>query len=123
MIIRDRKRIASIKHRLLDSLKKEHAFWSYEQESVILSNIDDSQLIAMTMRHLDLPEIELLFNLYSFKKIKSAWQKQLVPEGDYLYTLNRFFAWYYFKAKHPDRYLKALQTRHFNRMFDTPQDI
>ena len=96
MIIRDRKRIASIKHKLLDSLKKEHAFWSYEQESVTLSNIDDSQLIAMTMRHLDL------------------------PEGDYLYTLNRFFAWYYFKAKYPDRYLKALQPRHFNRMFDTP---
>lgn len=49
MIIRDRKRIASIKHKLLDSLKKEHAFWSYEQESVTLSNIDDSQLSCPLM--------------------------------------------------------------------------
>lgn len=39
-----------------------------------------------------------------------------MPEGEYLYTLNRFFAWYYFKAKRPDAYLKSLQTRHLNAM-------
>jgi len=69
------------------------------------------------MRHLDLPQIGLLFSIFSRKKIKEAWKRLLVPEGDYLYTLNRFFAWYYFDAKRPDAYLKSLTTRHFNQMF------
>lgn len=116
MIIRSIKRVQAIKADLLDSLKKEHAFWSYAPESVSINNISDEELIAQTMRHLDMPEIAKLFSIYSKKKIKSAWQRLLVPEGDYLYTLNRFFAWYYFDAKNPDAYLKSLQTRHINRL-------
>lgn len=104
------------KSRLLDMLKKENAFWSYEPDSVSSDSISDDQLIAMTMRHLDLPEIKELFKIYSKNKIKNAWKKLLVPEGDYLYTLNRFFAWYYFDAKRPDAYIKSLQTRHLNRL-------
>lgn len=117
MIIRQKDKCNEIKHSLLDKLKEENAFWSYAPETVTLSNIADDQLIAMTMRHLDLPEIKQLFLIYSKRKIKSAWQRILVPEGDYLYTLNRFFAWYYFKAKRPDAYLKSLQTRQLNRAF------
>lgn len=66
------------------------------------------------MRHL--PEIKQFFLIYPKKAIKSAWIRLLVPEGDYLYTLNRFFAWYYFKAKRPDAYLKSLITRHINSL-------
>ncbi len=68
------------------------------------------------MRHLDLPEIKQLFEIFSFSKIKHAWKTILIPEGHYLHTLNRFFAWYYFKAKRPDAYLKSLYTRHFNTL-------
>lgn len=109
-----RNEIKELKCKLLDQLKEEHAFWSYEPASVSLDNIDDDQLIAYTMRYLDLKEIELLFKMFSYDKIKRAWKMLLVPEGEYLYTLNRFFAWYYFKAKRPDAYLKTLQTRHLN---------
>ncbi len=116
MVIRNVNKISEIKQTLFNQLKEEHAFWSYRPDSVQLSKIDDDQLIAMTMRYLDLPEIKLLFSIFSFKKIKSAWRKLLVPEGEYLYTLNRFFAWYYFKAKNPDQYLKSLQTRHLNKI-------
>jgi hypothetical protein len=70
------------------------------------------------MRYLDLDEIKQLFDIYSYKKIKDAWKAILVPEGEYLYTLNRFFAWYYFKAKNPDAYLKSLQTRHLNALIN-----
>lgn len=105
-----------IKAFLLEQLKKEHAFWSYSPDSITVGNIGDDELIALTMRYLDLKEIAMLFKLYSGKKIKAAWKKLLVPEGDYLYTLNRFFAWYYFKAKNPDSYLKSLQTRHLNSL-------
>ncbi len=109
--------VNEIKGDLLRQLKEESAFWSYALESVTLESITDDQLIALTMRYLDLDEIKQLFLIFSFKKIKGAWRRLLVPEGEYLYTLNRFFAWYYFKAKNPDAYLKSLQTRHINSMF------
>lgn len=106
-----------IKEFLLSKLKEENAFWSYDPSSVTLENYSDSQLIADTFRYLDLAEIKLLFEIYPYKKIKDSWLKLLVPEGEYLYTLNRFFAWYYFNIKDPDRYLKSMYTRHLNSLF------
>lgn len=106
-----------IRHSLFEALKQEHAFWSYDPKSVSLDAITDDQLIALTMRYLDLQEINSLFRIFSVKKIKEAWKKLLVPEGDYLHTLNRFIAWYYFDAKRPDAYLKSLETRRLNALF------
>ncbi len=116
MLVKDKDTINEIKRGLLRQLKEENAFWSYAPESVTLDAISDDQLIALTMRYLDLEEIKQLFDIYSFKKIKDSWKRLLVPEGDYLYTLNRFFAWYYFKAKKPDAYLKSLYTRYLNSL-------
>lgn len=117
--MRNRHNVNQIKQELLDKLKEEHAFWSYAPESINIANIDDKQLIALTMRYLDLPDIKLLFNIFSKQKIKNAWQNILIPEGEYLYTLNRFFAWYYFNAKNPDSYIKSLQTRHLNQLYSS----
>ncbi len=116
MVIRNKQEIQNIKNSLLEQLKQEHAFWSYETESANSDTVNDDLLIALTMRFLDIQEINTLFTIFSTKKIKNAWKKLLVPEGDYLYTLNRFFSWYYFKAKNPDSYLKNLQTRHLNNL-------
>ena len=117
MIIRDKHLRQSVKATLIELLKEEHAFWSYAPESITIDTVDDDQLIALTLRHLDLPEIQQLFSIFSMSKIKNAWKRLLVPEGDYLYTLNRFFAWYYFNAKNPDSYLKSLYTRYQNQLF------
>ena len=116
MILHDKEKIVSIKKALIRLLKENNALWSYAPESVNHNTVKDDQLIALTMRYLDLDEIALLFQLYPFRMIKDAWVRLLVPEGEYLYTLNRFFAWYYFKAKRPDTYLKSLQTRHLNKI-------
>lgn len=104
----------SIKSVLLEQLKQEHCFWSYNEDSI--HRISDDILIEKTLLHLDLPEIDLLFKLYPFKQIKQVWLEHLVPQEEYLYTLNRFFAWYYFNAKRPDAYIKSMATRHYNRM-------
>lgn len=111
--------ISNIRKSLIRQLKEERVFWSYEECSVTDESIGDDQLIALVMRYLDLPEIRQLFKIFSYKKIKDAWRRFLVPEGEYLYTLNRFFAWYYFKAKNPDSYLKSLQTRYLNTLLNT----
>ncbi|MBD5196227.1 MAG: hypothetical protein HDS89_02100 [Bacteroidales bacterium] len=105
-----------IKTNLLSKLKEENVFWSYDQDSISVSNVPDEELIAQTLRYLDLPEIKQLFRIFPYTKIKKTWIKRLIPEGDYLATLNRFFAWYYFKAKNPDSYLKSLYTRYLNNI-------
>ena len=102
---------------LLDKLKEERAFWSYAPEAVSPETTNDSQLITMTLRYLDIDEINILFSLYPERVIRKAWIENLVPEGEYLFTLNRFLAWYYFKAKRPDSYIKGLITRHNNKLF------
>ncbi len=38
--------------------------------------------------HLDLPEIDLLFRLYSKKMIKRIWLDEVVIQGDYLRNMN-----------------------------------
>lgn len=100
---------------LADKLRQEHCFWSFEPNSI--KDIPDDILIEKTLRHLDLPEIDMLFTIYPYKTIKQVWMEQLVPQGDYLYTLNRFLAWYYFKAKNPDAYIKSMATRQFNKLY------
>lgn len=105
---------ASIKSNLLAKLKQEHCFWSYNEETI--SDISDDMLIEKTLLHLDLEEIDQLFQIYPFRKVKRVWLEHLIPQEEYLYTLNRFLAWYYFKAKSPDSYIKAMATRYYNRL-------
>lgn len=103
-----------VKKGLLAKLKQEHCFWSYNESSV--KDVSDDVLIEKTLLQLDLDEINQLFQIYPYKKIKQVWLDYLVPQEEYLYTLNRFFAWYYFKAKNPDTYIKSMATRHLNKL-------
>jgi len=104
-----------IKQKLINELKQENCFWSFDLDSI--SDVSDDILIEKTLRHLDLPEIDSLFQIYSFAKIKFVWLNRLIPQEDYLYTLNRFLAWYYFNVKKPDAYIKSMATRHFNKLY------
>ena len=103
------------KQKLIERLKEEQCFWSYRQDSI--NDISDEMLIEKVLLYLDIPEINVLFQLYPYQKIKSVWLNNLIPQLDYYYSLNRFFAWYYFKSKRPDQYIKSMATRHFNRIY------
>ena len=103
-----------VKSTLLNKLKQEHCFWSFNEDAI--SNISDDMLIEKTLQYLDLDDIDLLFQIYPFRKVKQVWLEHLVPQEEYLYALNRFLAWYYFKAKSPDAYIKSMATRHYNKM-------
>ena len=105
---------SSIKSELIEKLKQEHCFWSYGEFDV--KDLSDEMLIEKALVHLDLAEINQLFQIYSFAKVKKVWKEQLIPQAEYLYALNRFLAWYYFKVKKPDIYLKSMTTRYYNRL-------
>ena len=104
-----------IRAHLTEQLIAAGGFWSYDESSV-RSSITDDQLIEATLERLDLEEIDLLFQLFPMRRIKAVWRKTMVVQNDYYYSLNRFFAWYYFDIRHPDRYLKAMMTRHLSQL-------
>lgn len=102
-----------VKQELTEQLKREHCFWSFNESS--LQDIPDDILIEKSLVYLDLQDIDKLFNIYPFKKVKRIWLDTLVPQQDYYHNLNRFLAWWYFGIKKPDTYLKAMTTRHLNK--------
>lgn len=102
------------KQELFDKLMEENAFWSYDMKGV--SSIPDDVLIAESLIHLDIPEINKVMKLFGKRKVKRVWLDRLVIEGDYYKELNRLFSWMYFDIKYPDRYLKAMLTRHYNKL-------
>ena len=105
----------NIREHIADKLIVLGGFWSYDKTSV-RKNMSDDQLIEAALEKLDLDDIDLLFRLFSAKKIKDVWRRTMVVQGDYYYSLNRFFAWYYFGIRYPDRYLKAMMTRHLSKL-------
>ena len=102
-----------MKQALIEKLKQEHCLWSYEQESI--QDIPDDVLVELVMLYLDIKEIDMLFQLLGYKKVKKAWIENVVAQGERYYNLNYFFAWYYFHAKQPRRYVKAMATRQLNK--------
>ena len=105
---------AARRHFLIEKLKEENRFWSYAP-GFKDSDVPDEILIEKTLVYLDLDEIKVLFELYGKQKVKRVWLERLVPQGEYLHTLNRFFAWFYFRVKKPDMYIKSMETRILNR--------
>ncbi len=104
---------AEIRSYLIRKLKQGHCLWSYDQRSV--KKIPDNVLVELVMLHLDIDEINLLFRLFPYEKIKRAWLENVVIQGERYYILNSFFAWYYFHAKQPQRYVKSMATKMTNK--------
>ena len=63
------------------------------------------KLIEAILVKLDIEDIDLLFKVFSSRKIKNAWLKTMVVQRDYYYSLNRFYAC-----------LKSMITRHLSRL-------
>jgi hypothetical protein len=98
---------------LVEQLKQQHCLWSYDCNAI--DDLPDDVLIELVMLYLDIDEINMLFQLFPYKKVKRAWIENVVAQGERYYTLNFFFAWYYFHAKRPRAYVKAMATRQLNR--------
>ena len=88
---------------LLESLKKENAFWSYNLKN--LETISDDVLIEKVLIHLDIDDIIKLYNLYPKNKILKIWKEKLLPQKYKYHNLNRFYAFWLFEIKNPDKYI------------------
>ena len=104
---------AGVKQELISHLKKANAFRSYQADAIM--DVPDDILVEFVMLHLDLDDIDKLFEIFPYKFIKKAWIENVVVLGDRHYELNKFFAWYYFGMKKPGAYVKSMETRVLNK--------
>lgn len=103
-----------IRQQLFRKLKKEHCFWSYDVSK--MESISDEALIEHVMLYLDIEDIDKLFSLFGYKKVKRVWLDRVAPQGEMFRCFNILYAWYYFGAKRPEAYVKSIETRHINRL-------
>lgn len=102
-----------IKQDLIGKLKETHSFWSYDSDSI--SDVPDDMLVELVMIHLDIPEIDLLFELFPYDKVKAHWLDNVVAQGEMYFNLNYFLAWYYFHMKQPRKYVKEMFTKRLHK--------
>lgn len=92
----------------------QNRYWSFDMRND--THVPDDILIEKTLLYLDIDDINLLFNIYPYKKIKQVWRERLVIQGDYYRRINKLLAWMYFDIKKPDKYIKTVITRHINKL-------
>lgn len=93
----------------VEKLKKENAFWSYENHKLI--EISDEALIVNVLLHLDIEDIHALFKLYSKAAIQKVWKEQMLSQEPMYHGLNRFYAFHLFNIKNPDRYIREFKNK------------
>ncbi len=93
---------------LIYSLKQKGGFWSYEEKA--LKNLPENMLIEESLRMGDVPDILLLFRLFSKEKIRQVWKKRTIPDKR-IYARNYYLAKIFFNIQNPDNYLKPLQKK------------
>ena len=109
-----RKMKDNVRQQLFRKLKKENCFWSYDVSK--MKSISDEALIEHVMLYLDIEDIDKLFSLFGYKKVKRVWMDRVAPQGEMFRPFNILYAWYYFGAKRPEAYVKSIETRHINRI-------
>ena len=81
-----------------------------------MKSISDEALIEHVLLYLDIEDIDKLFPLFGYKKVKRVWLDRVAPQGAMFRPYNILYAWYYFGAKRPEAYVKSIETRHINRI-------
>lgn len=101
---------AILKQQIADKLVGRKLFWSYS--SVNSSDIPDEVLIEKTLIHLDLNDIDNLFLIFSRKKIKEVWLKEVVIQDPFYRSMNILLAFLYFHIRKPEAYIEKYIRRY-----------
>lgn len=81
---------------ILEKIKANGGFWSYEG---IPENINNDDLIEEALLHLEFEDFYLLFENWSESHIKRIWRQRLVSQGKRLNTLNVLLEILFFNNK------------------------
>ncbi len=95
-------RIRDKRHIVIEKIKTNGGFWSYEG---IPDSLSDDDVIESALVHLDLEDLPLLFGIWSKAHIKRVWKDRLVSQGKRMNVLNYILAVKLFRIKNPDKYI------------------
>lgn len=94
------------KRELSQYLYDKGALWSYKKNR--LSILHDTELIEKSLIHLELEEMDMLFDIFPYEKIKQVWIENMVPCDDYYGTLNMVLAYFFFDVKNYRKFRKEV---------------
>ena len=103
-----------IRNHLCELLVAKNAFWSFDVKS--FDNIPDEELIEKCFTLLDMEDIDLMFEIFSRKRIQQIWREKMAIQGEYMQMLNTMIAMYYFGIKDPEKYLARAERQHINNL-------
>jgi hypothetical protein len=107
----DKEKIHNI---LLENLKKEHAFWSYETGKI--QSISDNELIASVLLYLDMDDILILFKIFPRRKILKVWKERMLAQEPMYHNLNRLYSYLLFNIKNPDKYINNYRSKQYKSL-------
>lgn len=102
---------------LFEKLTQAHAFWSYSE--VTVETLPDELLIEKVFVHLDMADIDKLFELFPKKFIQKVWRENMAVQGEYLFDLNVMIALYFFHIRKPEAYLHRQEMLHRKKIAQT----
>ena len=102
---------------LFEKLTQAHAFWSYS--GVTMETLPDELLIEKVFVHLDMADIDKLFELFPKKFIQKVWRENMAVQGEYLFDLNVMIALYFFHIRKPEAYLRRQEMLHLKKLTRT----
>lgn len=85
----------------ISKLRKQNIFWSYDKASVL----SDELIIEQTLIYADVVDIQNLFLIFQFSKIKNVWEQKIVPDMRYL-KLNYYLGKIFFNIRNIEAFLK-----------------
>lgn len=91
-----------LKQYLTDKLIEGKFFWSYAG----VTDIPDEVLIEKVLIHLDINDIDILFVIFPWRKIKAVWLKEIIIQDNLYHSMNILFAYLYFHIKKPEEYIE-----------------
>ena len=97
---------------LSNKLIRQNSFWAFKTNQD--TAIPDDILIEKVLIDLDIEDINRLFTIFPYKKIKQVWRNRLIIQADHYHRLNKLLAWMYFDIKNPDKYINKIIRQHIN---------
>ena len=99
-------------HQYKEQLRKD----LFENSGVTMETLPDELLIEKVFVHLDMADIDKLFELFPKKFIQKVWRENMAVQGEYLFDLNVMIALYFFHIRKPEAYLRRQETLHLNKL-------
>ena len=79
-----------------------NVLWSYRRNKH--ARLQDNDLIVTSLTYLELEEMDMLFDIFSYDKVKQVWVEKMVSHEDYYGVLNKMLAYLIFGIKNYNKF-------------------